>query len=264
MKRLETAHKRHRGRLRTWLLSGMLSLIISAAASAQEEGQEEEPVRLQITDPYIEFHTGQGDVYPIFYVEDRGEWIEIIIRKTDWFKVRTDKGVEGWVSRKQLERTLTEAGVATSFRDILLEDYLRRRLEIGMSGGTLDGDPVINAHVGYKINDNVSAEFSVSNATGSFSSSLFYHVNVVSQPFPDWQYSPFFTLGVGRFENKPRATLVNAVDTKATALNAGFGVRTYITERFFARAQIKEFVVLVDDDQTDAFQEILLGLAFFF
>ncbi len=32
--------------------------------------------KAQITEPYIELHTGPGRGYPVFHVIDRGEWIE--------------------------------------------------------------------------------------------------------------------------------------------------------------------------------------------
>ena len=75
-----------------------------------------------MADPYIELHTGPGRGFPIFHVVDRNDWVEIIKRKTDWFKVRTSNDKTGWVERSQMERTLTEAGRFKSFRDVLIND----------------------------------------------------------------------------------------------------------------------------------------------
>src|SRR5262245_31233611 len=115
-------------------------LLLGVAAAADPAAAQE---KLQITDPYVELRTGPGRGYPIFYVAAREEWIEILLRHTDWFKVRTANGQEGWVNRSQLETTLTEAGTTKAFRDVLLDDYLRRKLELGAAWGIFDSEPMI-------------------------------------------------------------------------------------------------------------------------
>ena len=217
-----------------------------------------------VADPFIELHTGPGRGYPVTQVVARGDSVDVLFRRTEWFKVRTDRDVRGWVNRDQLERTLTDSGVATRFRDVLVEDYLRRRLEFGLAGGQVDGDPAMVARVGYVINRNVITEFALSRVTGEFSSSTLWNVNVISQPLPDWRFLPFFTIGVGQFYNEPRGTLVNAESTDSVAFNAGLGVRTYLTRRFVARLDFKSYAVLIDDDRTDSLNEWTLGLSFFF
>lgn len=219
---------------------------------------------VQIADPYIEMHTGPGRGFPIFNVVDRHDWIEIIKRKTDWFKVKTEKGKTGWVERSQMERTLTEAGSKKSFRDVLISDYLSRRFEFGVSGGDFSGDPIVIARLGYKFTENILLEFSYGEVAGDFSSSDVYSLNLISTPFPKWRVSPNFTIGYGRFENTPRATLVDAEDTDSDLANAGIGARFYITERFFIRADYRRYVVLSSDDENDDFDEVTGGVAFFF
>ena len=66
--------------------------------------------RVKISDPFIDLHTGPGDGYPIFHVIERGDYLEIILRRTSWLKVRTEKGLLGWISVDQMEATLTPAG----------------------------------------------------------------------------------------------------------------------------------------------------------
>ena len=225
---------------------------------------EKEYQRVQVADPYIELHTGPGRGYPIFHVVDRHEWVEIIKSKTDWFKVRTDRNKTGWVDRAQIERTLTEAGVKKRFRDVLVADYLRRRIEFGISGGDFENDPVVMARLGYKFTDNIVLEFSYGEVAGDLSSSDIYSINIVSTPFPSWRVSPNFTIGYGRFENTPRATLIGASDSDSDLANAGIGARFYLTERFFIRADYRYHVVLSSDDENDKFNELTGGVAFFF
>ena len=86
----------------------------------------------------------------------------------------------------------------------------------------------------------------------------------VSIPVPGKRYVPYFTLGLGRFSNVPRTTLVNAEDVDALAINAGVGLRVYVTRRFVVRADFKNYAALVSDDRTTEIREYLLGLSFFF
>ncbi len=245
-------------------LKHVILLFVIAITNMSVVHAEKDYQMVQVADPYIEMHTGPGRGFPIFHVVDRHAWIEIIKRKTDWFKVRTEKGKTGWVERSQMERTLTEAGTKKSFRDVLISDYLSRRIEFGVSGGDFSGDPIVIARLGYKFTENILLEFSYGEVAGDFSSSDVYSLNLVSTPFPKWRVSPNFTIGYGRFENTPRATLVDAEDTDSDLANAGIGARFYITERFFIRADYRRYVVLSSDDENDDFDEVTGGVAFFF
>jgi hypothetical protein len=220
--------------------------------------------RVEVADPYLELRTGPGRSFPVFHVVDRGQWIAIVKRKTDWFKLRTTQGKTGWANRAQMERTLTEGGVNKSFRDIVLGDYLARRVEFGLAGGTFEGDAVMTARSGLRLTQNLTAELSLSQLSGKFSSSRLYHLNLVSYPFPNWRIAPNFTLGVGRFENAPNKTLVDEVKTDSWAANAGAGVRAYLTRRFMFRVDFKDYLVLVDDNRDEEYREWVAGFSFFF
>lgn len=220
--------------------------------------------RVQVVDPYIELRTGPGRGFPLFYVGERGAWIEILLRKTDWFKVRLEQGKQGWVYRTQLENTLTEAGVKKSFRDVLLDDYLQRRLEFGMATGTFAGDTVLNFRLGYMLTNTLSSEVTYGQVQGVFAGSTLYHVNLQSQPYPEWRLAPFFSIGVGKFNNIPKTTLVSAITTDSITANAGFGVRYYITRRFIARADLMDYIVFIGDNRTDSYKSVTAGFSFFF
>src|ERR1700752_281799 len=109
----------------------------------------EETEKLIVTDPYIELRTGPGRGYPIFFVAARDERIQILLRHTDWYKVRTEKGKEGWVVRSQLETTLTEPGGKKTFREIALDDYLQRGLELGAAWGRFKSEPMLKVWTAY-------------------------------------------------------------------------------------------------------------------
>jgi hypothetical protein len=190
--------------------------LVAASAVADENW-------VQVADPYLELHTGPGRGYPVTYVVERGKQVDILMRSTDWFKLRTDDGRTGWASRFQMESTLTEAGVPLKFRDTLLDDYRKRRFELGFAGGTLEGDALMLVRAGYRVTENLMGEITYGESSGDYSTTRGYYVAVVSQPFPEWRISPFFSLGIGKFHNIPSATLVGASETKSNMANAASG-----------------------------------------
>jgi hypothetical protein len=241
-------------RLAGWCISVLIAFAVPAFADE----------RVLVADPYLELHTGPGRAYPIFDIAERGERVEILKRHTDWFKVRTAREKEGWVSRAQMEATLTEAGEKKTFRDVLLDDYLSRRMEFGFSFGSFNHDPLLSAYTGYRLHENIDIELTIAQSAGDFSTTSLYYISLVSQPFPDSRWSPFLSLGAGRFTNTPKATLVSATETRGGLANAGIGLRYYVTRQFFLRVEAKKHVALIDYNRTDDFTELSAGAAFFF
>jgi Bacterial SH3 domain len=244
-------------RLAGWCLCALFAFVLPAWGGEPNE-------RVLVADPYLELHTGPGRGYPIFDIAERGERVEILKRHTDWFKVRTARDKEGWVSRVQMEATLTEAGEKKTFRDVLFDDYLSRRMEFGFSVGELRHDPLLSAYAGYRLHENFIAEFTIAQSTGDFSTTSLYYVSLVSQPFPDSRWSPYFALGAGRFTNAPKSTLVSAIETKGGLANAGLGLRYYVTRQFFLNVEATRHVALINYNSADHYNEFSAGAAFFF
>ena len=91
----------------SWALAiaGLLPAHAQAPAAAAALVSE----RLTVADPFLEMRTGPGRGYPVFFVVARGQSVVVELRHTDWYKVRAEGGQLGWVSRAQLESTLTAA-----------------------------------------------------------------------------------------------------------------------------------------------------------
>ncbi len=239
-------------------------LLMAGSLAAAPVYGADDVVRTQVVEPYLNLHTGPGRGFPVTQVIERGAQIEILKRKTDWFKVRTSQGKEGWVSREQIESTVTEAGAPIRMRDVLFEDYRSRRFEVGFAGGLLESDSFMMVRAGYRFHENLTGEITLGQVTGDFSSSTLYYAAVLSEPFPEWRFSPFFSLGLGRFHNTPKATLVGAFDTESNLANAAVGVRVYLTRRFVVRTDYRRHVVFVDQSRINEYNEASLGISFFF
>lgn len=225
---------------------------------------DDQPMEVEIADPYIELHTGAGRGYPIFHVEERGEWIEILKRKTDWFKVRTRKGKQGWVARSQLERTLTPVGENTEITDATIEQFSYHRIEAGALAGDFEGADVLTLYGGYSFTPNLSVELSVSKLFTDFTDSEMVNIGVLIHPFPGWRISPFFTVGSGIIRTNSKTTLVQEKDRTDQLAHVGAGVRVYITRRFIFRAQYKNYLIFQSADDNQEIEEWNAGLSVFF
>lgn len=220
--------------------------------------------RVQITDPYIELRTGPGRGYPVFFVAARAEWVRIELRFTDWYKVSTESGKEGWVHRRQLDSTLTEAGSAKTFRDIALDDYLQRRVELGAAWGRFKSEPMLKLWSSYRLSDTLSMEGTIGQVQGLFSGTDFWHVNLQVEPWSDQRWSPYFGIGVGKFKNIPNGSLVGAIVTDAKLAHAGIGLRYHLSERFVLRADYALYTAFVADSRSTEYRAFTAGLSFFF
>jgi hypothetical protein len=220
--------------------------------------------RVQVTDPYIELHTFPGRGYPIFFVAARGEWISILLRHTDWFKVRTAGGKEGWVTRTQLESTLTETGDHEAFRDILLADYLARRVELGAAYGRFHTEPMVKFWLSYRVSDTLSFESTLAQVQGVFSGTTLWHVNLQAEPWSDQRFSPFAGIGIGRFDNIPNQSLVSFQKTNARLADAVIGARYHLTDRFMLRADYTVYTAFVTEQRSLEYRAASAGISFFF
>jgi len=222
------------------------------------------PMQVEVADPYIELHTGAGRGYPVFHVEERGAWIEILKRKTDWFKVRTDRGKEGWVARSQLERTLTPTGEQMDIADATQKQFAFHRWEFGAMGGDFENADVMSVYGGFFLTPKLSVELSGSKLFARYSTGEMGNISINIHPFPEWRFSPFFALGTGIIHSNPDTTLVQESDRTDQLAHAGLGLRVYLARRFIFRVQYKNYVIFQSTDDNQEINEWKAGFAVFF
>lgn len=258
----------YRVRISLWLILLVLCQATVAARAAEqvesESEQGDERVRLQVAEPFIELHTGPGRGFPIFHIVERHDWIEILKRRTDWFRIRTREGKEGWAYITQLEQTFALPGRKAKFARVELEDFQQRNWEFGVATGDFENAPSLSVYVGYKFQKNLSAEISFSQVSGSLTNTTLMDAGLVSSPFPDWKVSPFFTMGVGLIQTEAKNTALVIDELNETTVNAGFGAKWYLTRRFIFRADVKEYVAFLGQEFNGEFVEWKLGFSFFF
>lgn len=244
-----------------------LILLVAAAISTPARAVENY-LSVEVADPYIELHMGPGRGYPIFYIAERGEHVEVLKQRTDWIKVRIFSGTQrektGWVSIAQMARTLTADGQPLNVAYPDFDAYKKRHWEGGLMTGSYAGANMVSVYGAYHFTPNISAEVEVSQYFGSFSNGKLGTFSFVHQPFPDWRLSPFLTLGIGRVYIEPKATLVETTNRADNLVDAGIGVNYYLTRRFLLRAQYKNYVVLTQTDTNQNAEEWKIGFSAFF
>jgi hypothetical protein len=217
-----------------------------------------------VVSPYLELHTGPGRGYPVFNVVDRDGSVDVLVRYTEWFKVRTERGEVGWVSEGDMLHTVLADGSPFTFNRGDRAGFTSHRFEIGMFAGVYGGATLISAYGSLSFNSQLAAEVSVGQFLGSASNGVEADVGLTHVFLPEWRWSPFVTLGTGIVHTEPKATLVQPLNRTEQTAFVGGGLRYYLTRRFFLRAEYRSHVVLTKLNSNEVVDEWKLGFAFFF
>ncbi|WP_255399596.1 SH3 domain-containing protein [Oceanicoccus sp. KOV_DT_Chl] len=205
-----------------------------------------------------------GRYYPIFYVAERGETVEVLFQRTDWYKVRHPRGKEGWVYVDEMALTVDHLGEPLKVNQANFDGFKERQWEAGFMAGDFGGNDALSVYGGYHFTRNLSAELEYTESFGTVSDGQAVTLNLVHQPFPDWRYSPFLTIGGGIRDTNPKSNLVSTEDRSDNAANVGAGMRIYLTRRIFVRLQYKNYAVLTDRDDDEEVEEWKIGISAFY
>lgn len=255
-----------------WLTLGL----VASQAFADEN------VQVQVKQPFIELHSGPAGGFPVIYVVEKNQWITVLKRRTNWFKVETIKvvregeqgsvegnaqrGVQGWVKQDALHLTQSSTGQPVKLSDGSFESFAQRNVEFGALGGSFEGVPSMTVFADWVATENLAAGISVTQALGDLSENQFFLIRVQHTTFPEWRVSPYITLGAGQIRTKPRANLVQGGDETRTSdlLAAGIGLRYYMAQNFMLKFEYQQLQALTDRDINEDLEQWKLGFAVFF
>jgi SH3-like domain-containing protein len=137
------------------LAARALTLLLALVAAPSLCGAREY-LQVFVTAPYLELHTGPGRGFPVAQVVARDESVDIIKRQTDWFKVRTPRGVEGWASYKDMLSVVLADGTAFTFPMGDRAGFTSHKGEIGIFTGDYSGATLISAYGSYSFNSQLA------------------------------------------------------------------------------------------------------------
>lgn len=241
------------------LLFIILQSVLMATAVADNDAKV-----VKVADPFLEMHTGPSVGYPIIHVIKREETISVIKQRTSWYLIQDNRKKEGWVHRSQLAKTLTLDNETIEIKEFTHENYLQHDLEMSMIGGDFGGLPMMTLSTSYAFTNNLSAELSLSEILGDFSSRVLIGANLIHQPFPGWKASPYFSLGTGLIKTNVKSTLSPLEDDTDFTANVSLGIKMYLTRRFLFRTDVKKHIIFQSRNTNEEITSWQVGFAFFF
>ena len=228
------------------------------------QGAQRELLQLFVTAPYLELHTGPGRGYPVTQVVARGDSFDVLFRRTDWYKVRTERGVEGWASAEELLHTRLADGSPFKVERGNRDGYRSHRWEAGVLGGDYAGASEFGGLLTYSLTDTLKAELYAGQFFGDIYNGYIADLGLNHVFMPEWRFSPFVTLGTGVERVEPRTTLVQPINQNYQTAYVGFGGRYYLARRFFLRAEYRSHTVFTNANTNEVKTEWKLGFAFFY
>jgi Bacterial SH3 domain len=248
------------------LLTAVLVLLALCAGSpvARAADGDEELAQLFISEPYLELHEGPGRGYAVTQVVARGDSVDVLYRRTEWFRVRTERGVEGWAHQRDLSKSHWADGTAFTVELGNRAGFTSHRWELGVQAGDFGGATLISTYLSRALNEQLAIEFTASQYLGNASNGYFLDLGLAHVFRPEWRVSPFFTIGTGVIRIQPKGTLVQPYDRTNQTAYVGAGLRYYWTRRFFVRGEYRSHMVFTDRNENEEIDEWKLGLAFFF
>jgi Bacterial SH3 domain len=244
--------------------SALAGLLLLVALFAPAWSAAREYLQLFVTAPYLELHTGPGRGYPVFHVVPREESVDVLFRRTDWFKVRTEHGVEGWASQRDMEKTVLADGTPFRFNVGDRAGFTEHTFEAGLFAGAYGGASLVSGYASWSFNRQLALEGAIGGYYGRFSNGYTGDIGLAHVFMPESRWSPFVTLGIGEVHTEPKATIVQVSDRNEATAYVGGGIRFYLTRRFFLRAEYKAHWIFTNRNENEEADEWKAGFAFFF
>lgn len=108
------------------------TLLLSYSAFAEDKA-----IQLKIEVSYIELHSGPGVGYPVLNVVEKGEFVEVLVKRTRWIKVKDKHGNLGWLHQDDL-LALSHQGEQLMQSELTIYDFQNRSYETGVMYGNFD------------------------------------------------------------------------------------------------------------------------------
>lgn len=225
-------------------------------------------VLLEVIDAYAEVHSGPGRGFPVFYVIEQGEKIELLTRRPGWYEVRSETGRVGWTTTAQISRTIQTTGEPADLPSVGYGDYIKNSWVTGFSAGQfssgeLSGFDLFTVNAGYRFLSWLAADVELGRVFGSDASGDLYGANLYFEPIARWRVSPYIVAGVGQIELGSQPQLLDFTTESSDFENYGLGVSYYLGRNFVIKSEYRWYSVSTDNE-TENLEAWKIGFNTFF
>lgn len=245
----------------------ILAINVCHVAFAQDKKQKQ-PILLEVIDSYADVHSGPGRGYPVFYVIEQGEKIEVLTRRPDWYEIRTESGKVGWTTAAQISRTIQTTGEPADLPSVGYGDYVKNSWVTGLStgqfsSGELQGFDIFSLTAGYRFLSWLGADAELGRVFGSDASGDYYAANVYIEPAAHWKLSPYVVLGLGEITIGSQPKLISFTKESSDFQSVGIGTSFYIGRNFVIKGEYRWYSVSTEDE-TEKLEAWKIGFNTFF
>ena len=209
-------------------------------------------------------HTGPGRGYPVFNVVEQGNTVEILKRKTYWYKIKSADGKTGWTNAAQLAHTLKPTGVPVNLPEVSRGDYLKSHWRIGFTGGSLEGASTFSVTAGYRpFNWGPELELEGGKIFDESVTSDYYGINLLLEPMTYWLVTPYVSLGGGVMSLNDRQKVVVDDAGSPSYVSFGAGAGYYVVSNLVVRGGYRSYSISSNGDRV-WLNAWTIGLGLFF
>lgn len=259
--------------LRTFL--HLVVLTFSLLLVAQNSAAEKNHLTVEAVEAYIELRTSPGKSYPVFYVIQRGENVDILKRRNEWFKVTLvtngNRVKQGWVHRRDIAKMI----IALEDDDERQADELQEptfahnhprllstydpKWYMGFGYGQFSNSDLLEAYVGYRITDSFAIEAATGEFIGANADGKIWSVATNFSPFPHWKVSPYGAIARGGIDAGARGANSSQNDGSDKFFHVATGIHVLLASRYRLRLEYRHINILTDSDNNEELETWHIG-----
>ncbi|MFO1465586.1 MAG: SH3 domain-containing protein [Steroidobacteraceae bacterium] len=240
----------------------LVQALLAIPAHVDARTPKRPPLEVMVTEAFVEMHSGPGRGYPVTYVVGRGEAVQVLYSRTDWFKVRAPRGQEGWVRREELAKTQLADGSPAPIPPY--PDFATHRWELGAGYGVYNHQNLVAAYVDRAITESLDVELTLQQALGTIDNRYLATIGIRHTFIPEWRWlSPTAGLGTG-VQYIDKSTPPQPLDKTNQVAYVTLGLRGFITKKFMWRLDWRNYVVFTKENDNKEPEEWKFALAVFF